>query len=45
MDTLVTQNYGNDFNVSITEREGKVTLVTTWVTGDPKSTRRVGYNA
>jgi hypothetical protein len=39
--TEVNQSYSPDFNLSVTERDGKVVKVTTWVTGVDNSTRTV----
>lgn len=41
MATIVSQSYTASQNVSITRRDGVITLVTLWVTGNPaKETRR-----
>lgn len=40
--TNVKVQYTSSLNVSVTTRDGRVTKVTTWVTGIPGSTRRVG---
>ena len=38
-ETVVTQNYSKTKNVSVTVRDGRIDKVTTWVTGDPRSTK------
>lgn len=40
MATTVSQSYTSSQNVSITRREGVITLVTLWVSGNPASETR-----
>lgn len=40
MATTVSQSYTSSQNVSITRRDGVITLVTLWVTGAPASDTR-----
>lgn len=40
--TEVKVQYTSNMNVSVTTRQGVVSKVTTWVTGVPGSTQRVG---
>jgi hypothetical protein len=41
MATNVNVKYTPSLNMSVTKRNGRITKVTTWVTGVPKSTDRV----
>jgi hypothetical protein len=42
MATKVAVTYTPSLNLSITTREGRISKVTTWVTGVPRSTVRPG---
>lgn len=42
MATTVSQTYTSSQNVSITTRDGVISLVTLWVSNKPESTSRIG---